>query len=145
MIYINKKIRNIVHKLKRKYDTNNPFDIIDYLEIEYFNHPLGKRMGCYMTLQRSKCIFLNSDLENENMRRIVASHELGHSILHPNINCYFLKNYTLFSSEISEIEANTFAAELLISDEINKQYKGYTIEQIAAFENVIPELVKLKI
>lgn len=142
---MNKKIHSTVNNLKLKYDTSDPFELIDCLEIEYFNTPLGKRLGCYFMLQRSKCIFLNDVIENQYMKRIVASHELGHAILHPRLNCYFIKNYTLFSNDVHEIEANTFASELLLPDDIFQKYEGYTIEQIAAFENVIPELIKLKI
>ena len=111
-------------------------------------------MGCYMLLQRSKCIFINSDIENEHMERIVGAHELGHAVLHPKINCYFLRNYTLYSKDTHEIEANTFvvsaaalpsfASELLLPDDIILEYQGYTVNQIAAIENVIPELIKLK-
>lgn len=144
LIRLNQKIHSTVNTLKIKYNTSDPFELIDYLDFEYFNTSLGSRLGCYFMIQRSKCIFLNNSIENQYMRRIIAAHELGHAILHPNINCYFIKNYTLYSTHAFEIEANTFAAELLISDDINK-YNGYTIEQIAAFENVIPELVKLKI
>ncbi len=138
------RIETIVHKLKTRYETNNPFEIIDALGIELFRHPLGKRMGCYMLIQRSRCIFLNTGIENEYMERIVAAHELGHAILHPKINCCFLRNYTLYSKDTHEIEANKFAAELLLPDDIFLEYQGYTINQIAAYENVIPELIKLK-
>ena len=48
------------------------------------------------------------------------------------------------SKNTFEIEANKFAAELLIPDEILIEYQGMTVDQIAAYLNVIPELVKLK-
>lgn len=117
---------------------------MDYLEIERFDVSLGHRLGCYMYLQRSKCIFLNSDIEDDRMHRIVAAHELGHAILHPKINCSFIRNYTMCSKNTFEIEANRFAAELLIPDEVLIEYQGMTTNQIAAYLNVIPELVKLK-
>lgn len=142
---LNHRIKNIVHRLKKRFCTDDPFEIMDYLGIEIFKCPLGKRMGCYMLLQRSKCIFINSDIENEHMERIVGAHELGHAVLHPNINCYFLRNYTLYSKDTHEVEANTFASELLLPDDIFLEYQGYTVNQIAAFENVIPELIKLKL
>ena len=78
------------------------------------------------------------------MERIVGAHELGHAVLHPKINCYFLRNYTLYSKDTHEIEANTFVSELLLPDDIILEYQGYTVNQIAAIENVIPELIKLK-
>ena len=97
-----------------------------------------------MYLQRSRCIFLNSSIEDDHIYRIVAAHELGHAIQHPKINCSFVKNYTLYSKNTFEIEANKFAAELLLPDEILIEYQGKTVDQIAAYLNVIPELVKLK-
>lgn len=63
-----------------------------------------------------KCVFLNEDLE-ENEMRLVMAHELGHSIMHRKENCYFIRNKTLLLNSKIEIEANTFAAELLIPDE----------------------------
>ena len=89
VIYLNDKIKDNVKKLKKKYNTSNPYDLIDYLEIERFDVPLGNRLGCYMYLQRSRCIFLNSSIEDDHIHRIVAAHELGHAIQHPKINCSF--------------------------------------------------------
>ena len=126
------RIETIVHKLKTRYDTNNPFELMDILGIELFRHPLGKRMGCYMLIQRTKCIFLNADIENEYMERIVAAHELGHAILHPKINCYFLRNYTLYSKDTHEIEANKFAAELLLPDDIFLEYRRFICRKYLA-------------
>ena len=144
VVYLNDKIKDNVKKLKKKYNTSNPYDLIDYLEIERFDVPLGNRLGCYMYLQRSRCIFLNSSIEDDHIYRIVAAHELGHAIQHPKINCSFVKNYTLYSKNTFEIEANKFAAELLLPDEMLIEYQGKTVDQIAAYLNVIPELVKLK-
>ena len=61
------------------------------------------------------------------------------------MNCSFLKKYTLYSKNTYEIEANTFAAELLIEHIDFEKYQGYTFEQIAAAEHILPELLKLKL
>ena len=50
----------------------------------------------------------------------------------------------MYSKNTFEIEANKFAAELLVPDEVLIEYQGMTVNQIAAYLNVIPELVKLK-
>lgn len=144
MVYLNTKIKENIRKLKKKYSSSDPYELMDYLEIERFDVPLGHRLGCYMYLQRSKCIFLNADIEDDRIHRIVAAHELGHAIQHPKINCSFIRNYTMYSKNIFEIEANKFAAELIIPDEVLIEYQGMTVDQIAAYLNVIPELVKLK-
>ncbi|WP_446715356.1 ImmA/IrrE family metallo-endopeptidase [Caloramator sp. Dgby_cultured_2] len=74
------------------------------------------------------------------------AHELGHAIFHSSISDIFLHEYTLFPRGRYEIDANRFAAELLINDkEFDKhQFESMTIEQIALYFNVPKELVKYK-
>ena len=48
------------------------------------------------------------------MQRTVCAHELGHAVLHTHANTPFLRKNTFFSVDKLEIEANTFAALLLI-------------------------------
>ena len=143
-MFLNQKIRRLTHGLKKKYHTSDPFELIDYLVIERFEGPLGNLLGCYMMIKRSKCIFINSDIELECVHKIVCAHELGHAIQHPKINCNFIGDRTLYSKSKIEIEANTFAAELLLPDDIEREYPGMTVDQIAAQLGVVPELIKLK-
>ena len=112
-MFLNQKIRRLTHGLKKKYHTSYPFELIDYLGIERFEGPLGNLLGCYMMIKRSKCIFINSDIELECVHKIVCAHELGH-------------------------------AELLLPDDIEREYPGMTVDQIAAQLGVVPELIKLK-
>lgn len=44
-----------------------------------------------------------------------------------------------------EKEADTFASELLISDDTILEYKDYTIEKLAKLVGVYPKHVKLKL
>jgi Zn-dependent peptidase ImmA (M78 family) len=46
----------------------------------------------------------------------IAVHELGHAFLHQKANTPFLRKNTFFSDEKIEMEANTFAVELLVQD-----------------------------
>ena len=96
-MFLNQKIRRLTHGLKKKYHTSDPFELIDYLGIERFEGPLGNLLGCYMMIKRSKCIFINSDIELECVHKIVCAHELGHAIQHPKINCNFIGDRTLYS------------------------------------------------
>ncbi len=127
-------------KLIKKYNTNNPYDLADYLGINIVKRPLGKIKGCYELIKRNKFIFLNSDFPDE--LTVVCSHELGHAIMHPYTNCRFIKNYTLFLTNKIEIEANTFAAHLLIPD--ITIYENFTYEQISRATNIPTEIVKLR-
>lgn len=96
MYILKANIKQIVLYHIKKFDTHNPFELADYLNIEYLIGPLGSRCGCYMYLKRHRCIFLNENLSDTEMQ-LVMSHELGHAILHRKQNCYFIRNKTLLS------------------------------------------------
>lgn len=136
MIKLNELIRDKVGLLTTKYKTNDPFKLMDALDIEFVEAPLGRLLGCYIPLWGTKCIFLNSDIEDQYMRLVVVAHELGHSLLHAEVNCSFLKKYTPFSKNTKntyEREANIFAAELL----------GCSFDQITVAE--LPTLIELNL
>ena len=138
-------IQKIVSYYVNKFETRNPFEIASNLKIEVQIGPLGSRCGCYMYLKRHRCIFLNENLE-EHERRLVMAHELGHAIMHRKENCYFIRHKTLFLSDRIEIEANRFAAELLVPDDLiyRTEYEGFTARQIAYAEGLNEELLRLK-
>jgi len=96
-----------------------------------------------MFLKNHKCIFLNEDLE-EHERTLVMAHELAHSIMHRKENCYFIRNKTLLLTSKMEIEANTFAAELLIPDELIYENPGMPREQIARLSGYNEMIMKFK-
>ena len=127
---MNNKIPKLVAYLMKKYETNNPEVLADYLNVTIIRMPLEDMVaGFYKIIKRRKYIFLNTDIDDENFMRVVSAHELGHAIMHPKENCAFMKNHTLFLTSRLEIEANTFAAYLLISNQyieeyINLQKKG---------------------
>ncbi|WP_051623558.1 hypothetical protein [Clostridium hydrogeniformans] len=66
-------------------------------------------------------------------------------MLHSKDNCYFMKNKTLMLCSKIERQANIFASELLIPDNIFNKYIGMSIEQISKAEYIPKELLKLKI
>ena len=96
-----------------------------------------------MYLKRHRCIFLNHQLCNQELK-VVMAHELGHAVLHKHENCYFLRNKTLLSASKIENEANTFAAELLIPDSIIYENPGCTKEQLARMLGYSTALLQFK-
>ena len=138
-----KDIKQLVNYYVRKFNTRNPYDLARHLNVEVQIGELGSRAGCYMFLKNHKCVFLNEDLE-ENEMRLVMAHELAHSIMHRKENCYFIRNKTLLLTSKIEIEANTFAAELLIPDELNFENPGVPIDQIARIAGYCEEIMKFK-
>ena len=142
---MNRDIKRIVSHYRKKFNTNDPFVIADQLGILYQIGAL-KYEGCYMFLKNHRYIFLNEDLPPHE-QKLVMAHELGHAILHRKENCYFIRNKTLLLNSKNEIEANKFAIELLLPDEILNDYieSGYTIEQVARITGYYQKLIELRL
>lgn len=79
------------------------------------------------------------------MQRYTCVHELGHAVLHKSVPMPFLKRHTLFSVEKIERQANTFAVELLMPDNLLKEYEGYPVKDIAYMAGVPEGMKVLKI
>ena len=130
-----------VKNLMKKYGTKNPYTLCKLLKIHVRYMDLGKVKGVYKKIVTNKFIIINENL-SEIMQLVVLCHELGHAILHDTKEIQSFKDYDLFpriSNQI-EIEANTFAAELLF-DENNSIYE-ITIEEDT---KILENLKKLKI
>ncbi len=136
-------IRKVIGNLKKQFDTTNPFELAESLDITLIVTSLGSISGMYKYINRNKTIFLNENL-NEYEQRFVLAHEIGHAILHTKSSCFF--SNTLNNKLKIEYQANLFAAELLIDlNEIDKLYlQGYSIKQLAAYYNVPVELIEFK-
>lgn len=139
-----KTIRQLVTYLTKKFNTRDPFEIANCLHIEVQIGDLGSRAGCYMHLKRHKCIFIHSDLEEHEMRLVMA-HELGHAVIHPKENCYFIRNKTMLLTSKIELEANTFAMQLLVSDEFLEENKDFTVEQLSRMLGYHEKLIQLRL
>ena len=135
-------IKELVNKNVRKYGTRNPFELAKKMNIEV---QLGNPgcAGCYMYLKKHRYIFLDQNLEEREMLQVMA-HELGHAIMHRKQNCYFIRNRTLLLNSKTEREANLFAAELLIEDELIMEHQDFTIAQLARLTGYEEKLIALR-
>jgi Zn-dependent peptidase ImmA (M78 family) len=140
-----KGIKEIVRQLIEKHKSNDPFRIAKEKNIIILFAELGGTLGFYSSYKRIQFIHLNNQLD-EMMQRFVCAHELGHAILHPRVSTPFLRANTLFSVEKLELEANAFAVELLLPDDIITQYQNteLTIYDVAEIHSVPRQLVYLK-
>ena len=142
----NKQIPKRVSYLKRKYGTDDPEEIADYLGVTIIRMPLEDVVaGFYKLLKRRKYIFLNSDIDDDVFLRVVLAHELGHAIMHPKENCAFMKSKTLLLTSRIEKQANIFAAFLLIDDDMLEEFYGYTEEQFCNCTGYPLELLGLRL
>lgn len=76
--------------------------------------------------------------------QLVMAHELGHAIMHRKENCYFIRNKTLMLTSKIEIEANTFAAELLIPDELIFEHPDMPADQLARLAGYNEKVLNFK-
>ena len=137
------RIKRIVSYYRRIYDTSDPFEIADHLGVLY---QIGncKQEGCYMFLKNHRYIFLSNQLKDQELNLVMA-HELGHALLGRKANCYFIRNKTLLLNSHIERRANLFAAYLLITDDMLKEYINCTEEQFCACTGYPKELIKLRL
>ena len=136
-------ILRLVDSLVRKYNTRNPFEIINNLNVIVVFYPLKGVKGFYQYFQRNNIIYIDNDL-SESEQKVVCAHELGHMFLHKKCNAIFMDTRTHFVTNKYENEANTFAAELLISDEIIIENPGMTKNQIARLTGYDEKIMEFK-
>lgn len=140
-----KNMRVRVKHLIQKYGTRNPEKLAGEMGITILKRPFNNTMGFFKKALGKKFIVVNSNLTYSQQQLIIA-HELGHALFHSSSSDTFLHEYTLFPRGRYEIDANRFAAELLINEnELDKhQFESMSIEQIAFCFDVPKELVEYK-
>lgn len=139
-------IKATVAQLIKKYGTNDPYEIASQKNIIVLFEELGDMLGYYNTSRRQRMIHINRNSTSQ-VQRFTCAHELGHMMLHPNINTLFLRKHTLYSIDRIEREANQFAVELLIPDdqlESENRQDVYTVQEAAATYGIPQQLLQLK-
>lgn len=137
--------KNTAVQLIKEYGSNCPFEIAERKGITVLYEALGGALGYYNRYKRIQFIHINHDID-ERLQKFVCAHELGHALLHKNENTPFLKRKTFFSTEKIEIEANTFAIELLLPDEYIYEYKytNATLKETAQIYGIPEEMSQFK-
>ena len=142
---IEHKIRRLIRYYDRMMGTRDPVSIARQLNIGIAIGPRGEIAGNYKLLKRKRWIFVNEDIADSQLFRVVVAHELGHAVLHRKENCAFIKHKTLLLTSGIEREANQFAAYLLISDDMLEEYAGCTEEQFCNCTGYPKELIELRL
>ncbi len=141
------RIRHTVASLCRRYNSRDPFQIVNEMGILLTFEPLGALNGYYTKKYRIKHIHINEQL-SEFDQRFACAHELGHAVQHPDANTPFLTQNTYLSVDKLEYEANKFAVEFLIPDDALYEYVHdykYTAEQISRILGYQKELIDLRL
>ena len=137
-------IKGTVNRLIKNNNTNNPFSICKALDIVVKYENLGAILGYCDTHFRMKTIHINENAPEE-LHPFICAHELGHMLLHKDVNTPFLSRYTLFSIDKIERQANTFAVELLLPDSILKEYSELNFYLLSKCYGIPEGLESLKL
>lgn len=106
----------IAERLAREHHTRNPITIAKNMNISLVYLPFDEIYGMACSLGKHRFIGVNTGLD-EHVQRLVIAHELGHFILHPEGNFFFVLNQTMYYSKF-EYQANMFAIGLCIGEEV---------------------------
>lgn len=136
-------IKQKANSLARKHNSRNPLEIIKNLNVILVYYPFKDVRGFYQFFQRNNIIYIDENLP-ENEQIVVCAHELGHMLLHKKSNALFMDTRTHFVTAKYENEANTFAAELLIPDEIIFENPSMTKSQIARLIGYDKKIMEFK-
>ena len=137
-------IKKKANYLARKYQTRNPFEILQGLNAILVFVPLSGTRAFYQYFQRNNIIYINENL-SQHEQIFECAHEMGHMLLHKKANAIFMDTRTCFNTNKFEIEADTFAVDLLISDDVLNEYPDYTAEQLSRLLGYEKRLVELRL
>lgn len=136
--------RECAIKRMRRCNSNDPFTIARALDIVLIYCHLVDLNGFYQYHRRNHIIYLSQDLD-EITKGFVLAHELGHMQMHRKLNTVFMDTRTYNPHSRFERQANTFAVELLLPDELLRKYADCSIYQLARSVGVPKEFAELKL
>jgi len=127
-----------VQELMVQYNTNNPFELADYLNYELIPFNFQRLRGMLVVLNGVTYIGYSTKLPRR-LQAVVVGHEIAHRLLHQG-NYFMLLENTYFPPGKLERQANRFTAELLLAE--RRPLPGESIYEFAARYEVPVELVQ---
>ena len=112
-----------VARIIKEYDEDDPYKLCQSMKILLFFEAMGNFpkacKGFYLSQSRKQVITINSDLPEE-LQRIIAMHEIAHAVLHRKLSSVkAFHDFALFDeTSVYEYEANIFAADYLLADDV---------------------------
>ena len=137
-------IKKKADELARRFQTRNPFEIIRGLNVILVFAPLIGTRAFYQYFQRNNIIYIDENLSRHE-QMFECAHEMGHMFLHKKANAIFMDTRTSFNTNKYEMEADTFAMNLLISDATIKEHKECNAEQLSRLLGYEKRLIDLRL
>ena len=146
---MNNRSPSFPDSLVRKYGTRDPFQIARMagITVKFIN--TKKQKGFCRIILNNAFIFISRNM-SEQMQKMTCAHELGHLFLHRDVltSREFLLEYELFDIRSdTELEANVFAARLLIDEEelLELLGTGADMVSIASALNINVNLLMIRL
>lgn len=98
----------------------------------------------YQYFQRNNIIYIDENLSHHE-QMFECAHEMGHMFLHKKANSIFMDTRTGFITNRYEKEADTFAMDLLVADNILSEYQEYSMEQLSRLLGYEQRLIELRL
>lgn len=122
------KAKRAAQKILKNFGRSIPVDvktIIENLNITVRVQPMEDAMSGMLVVKEGRAVIGVNQSHHPNRQRFSLAHELGHFILHSRQTPVFVDASTIFfrdelaaeGNDLVEIEANTFAAELLMPED----------------------------
>ncbi len=144
---MNAWIKDIVIGLVETYETNDVYTLCDYLNIEILITDNNKNADSYFLRNKTgdEFIFIKPELNHKEERSLLA-HELGHALLHTDYGVAYYYKGSCNKGKL-EIQANTFAAELLLTGIDLDDYIDFypTIESLLEEIGIAENLIEIKL
>ncbi len=127
---ISERIRTIADRLNSDFGTNDPRELCADLGISFLRYELPESVnGMYFSVGGKQAVIINTSAD-EAMVPYYTAHELGHALLHSELNFAFICTKTNLICEKYEREADLFAAFLLLPRGEETEYDGCTAADI---------------
>lgn len=121
------KAKRAAQNILRETNYTIPVDIrriIKHYGIEIIEQPMEDNVSGMMVVKDKRAMIGVNQAHHPNRQRFSLAHELGHYVLHRETQSVFVDSSTIFfrderaadGTDRFEIEANTFAAELLMPE-----------------------------
>lgn len=137
-------ISKLANSIANTYRSRNPFEIIKGMNVILILEPLIDVRGFYQYFQRNHIIYIDDNLP-EHEQELVCAHELGHMLMHCNKNSIFMDTRTYLKTSVYETDANKFAVELLIPNEVLLENWKCTTGQFARLTGYSEDLIRLRL
>ena len=127
---ISERICNIADRIGSDFGTNDPRELCADMGISFLRYELPESVnGMYFSVGGRQSVIINTSAD-EAVVPYYTAHELGHAVLHSELNFAFICTKTNLICEKYEHEADLFAAFLLLPHGETGEYDGCTAADI---------------